>query len=405
MSGNQKGIYTVHEFTLAVKGILTGGQFNDVWIRGEISNFKNHTSGHRYFTLKDKNSSLQCVMFKWHGQNLRFELEHGMKVLILGDLDVYEQRGQYQLKIRAIRPDGIGELYKAFEQLKNKLAMEGLFSPEHKKALPRFPKKIGIATSETGAVLHDILTVLKRRYPVNVLFIPTMVQGDSAASSIVHSIELLNRTNVDLMILGRGGGSLEDLWAFNEEIVARAIFNSKLPIISAVGHETDFTIADFVADIRAPTPSAAAEIAVPDRQELYNQVMRLRELLIERQQRNIRDSSILIKEIRRSVDPQILMEKLCDHMQYLDDLAQRQVLSMQRMLETKTSQFGACTGKLDAVSPLRTLSRGYSIAMKYPEKTLVRWISDVEKNDEIQILVNDGKIKCGVHDKEECTWK
>ena len=201
MSFDLKGIFTVHEFTLAVKGILTGGQFNDVWMRGEISNFKNHTSGHRYFTLKDKNSSLQCVMFKWHGQNLRFELEHGMKVLILGDLDVYEQRGQYQLKVRAIRPDGIGELYKAFEQLKNKLAMEGLFSPEHKKALPRFPKKIGIATSETGAVLHDILTVLKRRYPVSVLFIPTMVQGESAAGSIVHSIELLNRTDVLLMVL------------------------------------------------------------------------------------------------------------------------------------------------------------------------------------------------------------
>jgi exodeoxyribonuclease VII large subunit len=405
MSGDLKGIYTVHEFTLALKGILTGGQFNDVWIRGEISNFKNHTSGHRYFTLKDKNSSLQCVMFKWHGQTLRFELEHGMKVLILGDLDVYEQRGQYQLKVRAIRPDGIGELYKAFEQLKNKLAMEGLFSPEHKKALPRFPKKIGIATSETGAVLHDILTVLKRRYPVSVLFIPTMVQGESAASSIVHSIELLNRTDVDLMILGRGGGSLEDLWAFNEEIVARAIFTSKLPIISAVGHETDFTIADFVSDIRAPTPSAAAEIAVPDRQELYNQVMRLRELLIERQRRNIHDNCLRIDELGKSFDPHIYREKLCDNMQYLDDMGQRQILSMNRMLETKISHFGACTGKLDAVSPLRTLSRGYSIAMKYPEKTLVRWISDVEKNDEIQILVNDGKIKCGVNDKEECKWK
>ena len=405
MSGDLKGIYTVHEFTLAVKGILTGGQFNDVWIRGEISNFKNHTSGHRYFTLKDKNSSLQCVMFKWHGQNLRFELEHGMKVLVLGDLDVYEQRGQYQLKVRAIRPDGIGELYKAFEQLKNKLAMEGLFSPEHKKALPLFPKKIGIATSETGAVLHDILTVLKRRYPVSVLFIPTLVQGESAAGSIVHSIELLNRTDVDLMILGRGGGSLEDLWAFNEELVARAIFNSKLPIISAVGHETDFTIADFVSDIRAPTPSAAAEIAVPDRQELYNQVMRLRELLIERQRRNIHENCLRIDELGKSFDPRVYREKLSDNMQYLDDMAQRQNLSMHRMLEIKTSHFGACAGKLDAVSPLRTLSRGYSIAMKYPEKTLVRWISDVEKNDEIQILVNDGKIKCGVYDKEECTWK
>src|SRR3989304_2356556 len=207
----EKGIYTVHEFTLALKGVLTDGKFNDAWIRGEISNFTNHSSGHRYFTLKDKSSQLQCVMFKWHGQNLRFELEHGMKVIVLGDIDVYEQRGQYQLKARAIRPDGIGELYKAYEQLKNKLAMEGLFSPDHKKPLIRFPKKIGVATSPTGAVLHDILTVLGRRYPVNILFIPTVVQGDNAAQSIVNSICELNKTDVDMIILGRGGGSIEDL--------------------------------------------------------------------------------------------------------------------------------------------------------------------------------------------------
>ncbi|GFO97481.1 exodeoxyribonuclease vII large subunit [groundwater metagenome] len=401
----EKGIYTVHEFTLAVKGILTGGQFNDIWIRGEISNFKNHTSGHRYFTLKDKNSSLQCVMFKWHGQNLRFEPEHGMKVLVLGDLDVYEQRGQYQLKVRAIRPDGVGELYRAYEQLKNKLALEGLFSPEHKKALPRFPKKIGVATSETGAVLHDILTVLKRRYPVSILFIPTMVQGEYAANSIVHSIELLNKTDVDLIILGRGGGSLEDLWSFNEEAVARAIFSSKLPIISAVGHETDYTIADFVADVRAPTPSAAAEMAVPDRKELFNQVKRLRELLIERQRRDIGDRFLHLAQLRKCVDPHLFQERLANYMQYIDDIKERKMRSIERLLEGRTSQFRACAGKLDAVSPLGTLSRGYSIAMKLPEKTPVRSIHDVEKNDEIQILVNDGKIKCDVNDKEECKWK
>lgn len=405
MSFEEKGIYTVHEFTLAVKGILTSGQFNDVWIRGEISNFKNHTSGHRYFTLKDKNSSLQCVMFKWHGQNLRFEPEHGMKVLVLGDLDVYEQRGQYQLKVRTIRLDGVGELYKAYEQLKNKLAMEGLFSPEHKKALPRFPKKIGVATSETGAVLHDILTVLKRRYPVNILFMPTMVQGEYAANSIVHSIELLNRTDVDLIILGRGGGSLEDLWSFNEEIVARAIFSSKLPIISAVGHETDYTIADFVADVRAPTPSAAAEMAVPDRQELFNQVKRLREIIIERQKRDISDRTLHAAELRKCVDPGLLQERIANYMQYIDDINERKSRSIERLLETRTSRFRECAGKLDAVSPLGTLSRGYSIAMKLPDKTTVRSINDVEKNDEIQILVNDGKIKCDVNDKEEIKWK
>jgi len=345
------------------------------------------------------------VMFKWHGQNLRFEPEYGMKVLVLGDLDVYEQRGLYQLKVRAIRPDGVGELYKAYEQLKNKLALEGLFSPEHKKTLPRFPKKIGVATSETGAVLHDILTVLKRRYPVNILFIPTMVQGEYAANSIVHSIEILNRTDVDLIILGRGGGSLEDLWSFNEEAVARAIYGSNIPVISAVGHETDYTIADFVADVRAPTPSAAAEMAVPDRQELFNKVKRLKEIIIERQKRDISDRSLHAAELRKCVYPGLLRDRLDNYIQYIDDINGRKMRCIERILEVRTSQFREWAGKLDAVSPLGTLSRGYSIALKLPDKTTVRSINDVKKNDDILILVNDGKIKCDVNDKEECKWK
>ncbi|MCZ7394070.1 MAG: exodeoxyribonuclease VII large subunit [Candidatus Methanoperedens sp.] len=401
----EKGIYTVREFTLAVKSILTAGQFNDVWIRGELSNLTNHSSGHRYFTLKDKNSSLQCVMFKWYGKNLRFEPEHGMKVLVLGDLDVYEQKGVYQLKVRAIRPDGIGELYKAYELLKNKLALEGLFSPERKKPLPRFPKKIGVATSETGAVLHDILTVIKRRYPVDILFIPTVVQGEYAAHSIISSIEALNKTEVDLIILGRGGGSIEDLWAFNEEPVARAIFNSRIPIISAVGHETDYTIADFVADVRAPTPSAAAEIAVPDRLELVNHISRLGDRLTENQRRSISDMMSHISELRQGVEPRLFLERLADYMQFIDELTQRQAQSVQRLLEVKSSLLNAHAGKLDAVSPLGTLLRGYSIAMKLSDKTLVRSVADVEKEDELSITVNDGKIKCGVTDKEVCKWK
>ncbi len=401
----EKGIYSVHEFTLAVKGMLTSGEFNDVWVRGEVSNFTNHKSGHRYFTLKDKNSSLQCVMFKWHGRNLRFELEHGMKVLVLGDLDVYEQKGVYQLKVRAIRPDGIGELYKAYEQLKNKLAMEGLFSPENKKSLPRFPGKIGIATSPTGAVLHDILTVIGRRYPVNLLFIPTIVQGEYAMQSIIDSISALNRTDVDLIILGRGGGSIEDLWAFNEEPVARAIFNSKIPIISAVGHETDYTIADFVADVRAPTPSAAAEIAVPDRTELASHISRLGERLIDNQRRSISDMASRLSELEASVEPRLFIEWLADYMQFIDEMAQRQALGIRRLMEVKTTLLNAHGGKLDAVSPLGTLLRGYSITLKLPDKTLVRSVSNVEKNDELEIIVNDGKIKSKVFDKEVREWK
>ncbi len=401
----EKGIYTVHEFTLAVKSILTTGRFNDVWIRGEISNFTNHNSGHRYFTLKDKSSSLQCVMFKWYGKNLRFEPEHGMKVLVMGDLDVYEQKGVYQLKVRSIRPDGIGELYKAYEQLKNKLEMEGLFSPEHKKSLPKFPKKIGIATSPTGAVLHDIMTVIKRRYPVNLLFIPTIVQGEYAAKSIVRSIGMLNKTDADVIILGRGGGSIEDLWAFNEEIVARAVFNSRIPIISAVGHETDYTIADFVADVRAPTPSAAAEIAVPDRQELANHVSRLGDRLIENQRRNISDMASHISKLGGGVEPRLFLERVADYMQYMDEITQRQILGVKRILEARKSVFNVHAGKLDAVSPLGTLLRGYSITLKLPDKTLVRSINDVEKMDELEIIVNDGKIKSNVNDKEVCEWR
>lgn len=405
MGFESKGIYTVHEFTLAVKSVLIQGQFNDAWIRGEISNFTNHGSGHRYFTLKDKNSQLQCVMFKWHGKNLKFELEHGMKVIVFGDLDVYEQRGVYQLKVRDVRPDGIGELYKAYEQLKNKLAMGGLFSPDHKKTLPRFPKKIGVATSPTGAVLHDILTVLERRYPVNILFIPTVVQGDNAAQSIVRSLDALNKTDVDMIILGRGGGSIEDLWAFNEETVARAIFDSKIPIISAVGHETDFTIADFVADIRAPTPSAAAEIAVPDRLELINHIMRLGQRLIENQRRIVSDRKSHLSDLEDGVAPHLFIERLTQYIQFIDELTRRQISGIGRLMEVKQALLNAHAGKLDAVSPIGTISRGYSITLKLPGKTPVQSIGDVEKSDEVSIVLSDGKIRCNVYEKEECKWK
>ena len=405
MGFESKGIYTVHEFTLAVKSVLTQGHFNDIWIRGEISNFTNHGSGHRYFTLKDKNSQLQCVMFKWYGKNLKFELEHGMKVIVFGDLDVYEQKGVYQLKVRDVRPDGIGELYKAYEQLKNKLAMEGLFSPDHKKTLPRFPKKIGVATSPTGAVLHDILTVLGRRYPVNILFIPTVVQGDNAGQSIIRSIDALNKTDVDMIILGRGGGSIEDLWAFNEETVARAIFNSRIPIISAVGHETDFTISDFVADIRAPTPSAAAEIAVPDRLELINHITRLGQRLIENQRRFVSESMSYLSDLENGVAPHLFIERLTQYIQFIDELTRRQTMSIGRLMEVKQALLNAHAGKLDAVSPLGILSRGYSITLKTPGKTPVQSIEDVEKSDEVSIIVSDGKIRCNVYDKEECKWK
>lgn len=404
MDFKEKGIYTVHEFTRVIKTILTDGMLNDVWIRGEISNYTNHSSGHRYFTLKDKNSQLQCVMFRWYGQNMRFELEHGMKVIVLGDIDLYEQKGQYQLKVRAARPDGVGELYKAYEQLKNKLALEGLFSPDHKKTLPPFPEKIGVATSDTGAAIHDILTILKRRYPVNVKFFPTIVQGEYAAGSIIRSIEVLNKTDVDVIILGRGGGSIEDLWAFNEEAVARAIFNSKVPVISAVGHETDYTISDFVADVRAPTPSAAAGIAVPDRQELFSNIIRLNGSLLWNMEYCINEKLSRVAELDKRVDPVLFMDNLDEHIRHIGELTGRQEMGIKRIIEVKNALFNARAGMLDAVSPLGTLVRGYSIVMKLPDMRLISSIKEVEENDNVRIIVTDGKINCCVKDKEVCKW-
>lgn len=386
-----------------VKNVLTS-RLNDVWIRGEISNLTCHNSGHRYFTLKDRKSQLHCVMFKWYAHNPRFELRDGMKVIVFGDIDVYEPRGRYQLKVRMVRPDGVGELYKAYEQLKNKLALEGLFSPKHKKPLPKFPKKIGIATSDSGAVIHDILTVLKRRYPVSIVFAPTIVQGEEAAESIVHSIKLLNQTDADVIILGRGGGCIEDLWAFNEEKVARAIFSSRIPIISAVGHETDYTIADFVADVRAPTPSAAAEIAVPDRQELLNHIRWLNNRMIQLQRERINNRFHYLSELRKVIQP-VLMQKTSQSMDYINMLSQQNISCIRRILENKKELLKMHAGRLDAVSPLATLSRGYSITLKLPENLIVKSINDVKSGDRVEIVVNDGRIKCNVNGKEVCTWR
>ncbi len=399
----EKGIYTVHEFTQMVKSTLTS-RFNDVWIRGEISNYTYHNSGHRYFTLKDKKSQLRCVMFRWYARNLRFEPHDGMKVIVYGDIDVYEPKGEYQLKVSDIRPDGVGELYKAYEQLKNKLALEGLFSPHHKKPLPRFPEKIGIATSDSGAVIHDILTVLKRRYPVSIVFAPTIVQGKEAAESIVRSLELLNQTDVDVIILGRGGGSIEDLWAFNEEKVARAIFNSRIPVISAVGHETDYTIADFVADVRAPTPSAAAEIAVPHREELLNYIKLLSNRMIQTQKERIHERFRHLYELREAIEP-VLIEKTTQYMHNIDTLSHQMVSCINRILENKKELLKMHANRLNAISPLATLERGYSITLKLPEKLVVRSINDVGAGDKLQIVVNDGRINCRVIDKEACIWR
>ena len=271
-------IYSVREITRRIKDLFEeNNDLQDVWIRGELSNFTHHSSGHMYFTLKDENSRMRAVMFAGNNRFLRFIPKNGARVIIRGSITIYERDGQYQLYAREMQPDGIGSLYLAYEQLKEKLANEGLFDPRNKKEIPLYPQTIGVITSPTGAAIRDIITTIRRRYPLGrILLLPVLVQGEQAAASISWAIAEMNRRmEADVLIIGRGGGSIEELWAFNEEIVARSIFHSQIPVISAVGHETDFTISDFVADIRAATPTAAAELAVPHMQELRENIRRL----------------------------------------------------------------------------------------------------------------------------------
>ncbi|MCK4928522.1 MAG: exodeoxyribonuclease VII large subunit [Methanosarcinales archaeon] len=371
----------------------------NIWIRGEISNLTNHSSGHKYFTLKDSRSQLNCVMFRNYCRSLTFEPEVGMKLLAQGDIDVYEVRGTYQLVVTALRPDGIGELHIALEKLKKKLSAQGLFDAGHKKSLPTFPRRVGVATSPTGAVLHDIINVTRRRFPVDILLSPTVVQGENAADSIVNSIKRLNHADVDVIILARGGGSLEDLWPFNSEQVARSIYDSRIPVVSAVGHETDFTVADLTADIRAPTPSAAAELVVPDRNEVMVRVDTARSHLISSITGLVAHHDNHLSHLENRVDARRLVGTLNQHLQRVDELGARLGLIMDREFELHNKRLESCVGKLNAVSPLNTLKRGYSIVLH--DGKVVRSVEDTKKGDALEMRVIDGKIYCKVTDTEE----
>ena len=393
------GIYTVSQLNDHIKQLLCQDpMLNQVWVRGEISNLTKHSSGHYYFTLKDKGSQISCVSFRSTNRSLRFEPESSMKVLIFGSLDVYTVRGQYQVHVLDIRPDGIGELYKAYEQLRTKLEAEGLFDRSRKRPIPRYPQRIGVATSPTGAAIHDILNVLRRRYPVDVLLAPAIVQGEMSAPSIVKAIENLNRTNVDVIIVGRGGGSLEDLWSFNEEIVARAIFESRVPVISAVGHETDYTIADFTADLRAPTPSAAAELAVPDSSELKRHISSLSVRMETAAIRHVSDLSERLEYLSGRIGPEKLTDFLRQNYQRVDELNVRLERHAGRIMESGRSSLSGLAGRLNAVSPLSTLERGYCIAMMAEGSRLVRSVDDVDTGDCLSLMVKDGTIRCSVDD-------
>lgn len=393
---------TVSELNQIIKSLVDGEPLlNRVCVRGELSNYKIYPSGHHYFTLKDAESSLRCVMFKSSASKLRFRPESGMGVTAFGRVSVFPRDGAYQLYCSDLIPEGTGDLQIAYEQLKAKLAAEGLFDPRHKKPLPQYPKKIAIITSSAGAAVHDMIRILGRRWPMTkVMLLPVRVQGVEAPPEIVGAIRYANRHNVaDLIITGRGGGSIEDLWAFNDERVARAIYESELPVISAVGHEPDVTISDYVADVRASTPSNAAEIAVPDEADI-------RELLANM---SIRQTQAMLKSITRlstRLDDFKGRRVLRDPMAYvdtkrseLDHVQDRLVAAAEKLCSANRHKFVALASALDAMSPLKVLSRGYAIASD-AEGKLVKSVGDVAGGDVLSLSVSDGTIKCTVEESE-----
>ncbi len=390
-------VLTVSQVNTYIKALLDEiPHIKNVYITGEISNFKHYPSGHMYFTLKDSKSQLKCIMFSSDNYKLKFRPENGMKVICFGQIGVYERDGVYQLYVRDMQVEGIGSLTIAFEQLKEKLESEGLFNEINKKQIPKYPKKIGVATSNMGAAVEDIKNILGRRFPLcEVIVVPTVVQGESAPEDIVKSIQFLdNMGDIDTIIVGRGGGSIEDLWAFNTEIVARAVFNCKTPIISAVGHETDFTICDFVADLRAPTPSAAAELAVPNADTellgVRNTAITLEgdiNRIIERKEERLE----FIKKNSALADTQAFFQSLEDN---IKNSKLKMLSFFKNIALNKENALKGAVHSLNALSPLGVLSRGYAIAKN--EDKVVKSTFEIEKGDELTVILNDGKIKATV---------
>ena len=373
-----------------------------VAVRGEISNYKLYSSGHHYFTLKDEASALKCVMFKGNAMRLRFRPENGMKVIAMGKVSVFPRDGAYQLYCSAMAMDGVGDLYAAFEQLKKKLATQGLFDPAHKKPLPKYPGTIGIITSSAGAAVHDMLRILRKRYPlIQVKLLPVRVQGAEAPGEIAAAIRYANHHKLaDLLIVGRGGGSIEDLWAFNDERVAYAIFESEIPVISAVGHEPDVTISDYVADLRAATPSNAAELAVPDQEALRQTLDSMsagmetafgRQLKAARQHLNVLSQSPALRSPTGYIEQR---EKS------LELLKNRLVSAQTQSITRKNQRYIAAVSKLDAMSPLKVLTRGYSMAQTDRGEVL-RSVHQVERGERICISLSDGRLSATVMDKKE----
>ena len=399
----EQHVFSVTEVNQYIKSIIDGvPQLGDLLIRGELSNYKVYPSGHHYFTLKDGESAIRCVMFRSSAGRLRFRPESGMRVIAGGRISVYPRDGAYQLYCTSLSADGIGDLYVAFEQLKDKLNREGLFDPAHKKALPLYPRRIAIVTSSAGAAVHDMIRILRRRYPIaKVLLLPVRVQGVEAPPEIVGAIRYANRWQLaDVLIVGRGGGSIEDLWAFNDERVARAIYASEIPVISAVGHEPDVTISDFVADRRASTPSNAAEIAVPDQAELWKRLDSAGRAMAQGALNTLEKADAQWKTLaskRVLTDPMAFVD---DRRMQLDSVQQRMGLTAHRQLSRRQQRFATLAASLDALSPLKVLGRGYAMAQT-TDGTVLRTSQQVQEGDRIHVRLGQGALDCTVDRKED----
>ena len=397
----EQHVFSVTEVNQYIKSIIDGvPQLGDLLIRGELSNYKVYPSGHHYFTLKDGESAIRCVMFRSSAGRLRFRPESGMQVIAGGRISVYPRDGAYQLYCTSLSADGIGDLYVAFEQLKDKLNREGLFDPAHK--MPPYPRRIAIVTSSAGAAVHDMIRILRRRYPIaKVLLLPVRVQGVEAPPEIVGAIRYANRWQLaDVLIVGRGGGSIEDLWAFNDERVARAIYASEIPVISAVGHEPDVTISDFVADRRASTPSNAAEIAVPDQAELWKRLDSAGRAMAQGALNTLEKADAQWKTLaskRVLTDPMAFVD---DRRMQLDSVQQRMGLTAHRQLSRRQQRFATLAASLDALSPLKVLGRGYAMAQT-TDGTVLRTSQQVQEGDRIHVRLGQGALDCTVDRKED----
>ena len=399
-----KNVYTVRQVNSYIKNMFAQDfMLNRIYVKGEVSNLKYHTSGHIYFSLKDESGTIACVMFAGSRSGLSFRMEEGQQIIVLGVVDVYARDGKYQLYARKIVRDGVGLLYECFELLKKELQEMGMFAPEYKQKIPKYIRRLGVVTAPTGAAVRDIINITKRRNPfVQIILYPALVQGEGASESIVKGIHALEAEKVDVMIVGRGGGSMEDLWAFNEEAVARAVFDCSVPVISAVGHETDTTIIDFVADLRAPTPSAAAELAVYDFMEMKKN-LKLREerllhfmqLILERKRQKLEQYSLRM----RAYHPQ---QRLNEQRQFAADAENRLRREMMRRLEQEKYRLGLMAERLKGLSPLEKLSQGYAY-VENSSGANVRTVSNVKQGEQITVYVTDGRIRAEVTgvEKEE----